>query len=102
MGTNDGSVDDWFLSDFAMLHHTIEGLALKEEWLTAVGLVEFVNTTGQPIFHGDSTRPPGKIVFDQDSRGVYTRALGSAEGPFAGFFSGGFSQGCVRGSLSGG
>lgn len=72
LGTTDAIEDSWFLSDFCMLYHTLDGTTAKSEsWLTSVNPRDVVANMGRPIRHGS----PGnlKTVFDEKSPAFYTQ-----------------------------
>jgi hypothetical protein len=72
LGTPDALDDDWFCSDFCLLHKVFGGTAKTEAYLTCVNLKEFVMEHG-PLKHGHPNKAPRKIVFDKGSEEFYVQ-----------------------------
>jgi hypothetical protein len=72
LGTNDTVTDDWFASDFCLLHRIFGRTARTEIWHTCVSLMEHVKKYGA-IKHGNPNNPPRRIVFDADTPVFYTQ-----------------------------
>jgi hypothetical protein len=69
LGSTDPVSDDWFLSDFCLLHKTLGTTAKLEHWLTCVDMHDAVRTLGRPIRHGPMSNL--KTVFSSDSARFY-------------------------------
>ncbi|TDL24950.1 hypothetical protein BD410DRAFT_826881 [Rickenella mellea] len=66
LGSSDLANNDWFASDFCLLHKALGGTAKQEVWLTCDSLPDLVKTYKE-LLHGSPRRTPRRVVFDKNS-----------------------------------